>query len=134
VDRARKPAAEKIFEHGTPSRCPARRRADDGDGARGKKRFETIRGHWLARAKETVRSLSSEKPRHVLLIQVKARFFSRRQDDTKRRDVMPAVDAVIVAAIVAAFVIFAGVLAWVEHQTRDLPRFEKPAGGRTVHR
>jgi hypothetical protein len=39
---------------------------------------------------------------------------------------MPAVDAVIVAAIVAAFVIFAGVLAWVEHQTRDLPRFDRP--------
>jgi hypothetical protein len=34
---------------------------------------------------------------------------------------MPAVDAVIIAAIVAAFVIFAGVLAWVELQTRDLP-------------
>ena len=34
---------------------------------------------------------------------------------------MPAVDAVIVAAIVAAFVIFAGVLAWAEQQTRDLP-------------
>jgi hypothetical protein len=34
---------------------------------------------------------------------------------------MPAVDAVIVVAIVAAFVVFAGVLAWVEHQTRDLP-------------
>ena len=34
---------------------------------------------------------------------------------------MPAVDAVIVAAIVAAFVIFAGVLAWAERQTRDLP-------------
>jgi hypothetical protein len=34
---------------------------------------------------------------------------------------MPAVDAVIVAAIVAAFVIFAGVLAWAEYQTRDLP-------------
>ena len=47
---------------------------------------------------------------------------------------MPAVDAVIVAAIVAAFVIFAGVLAWVEHQTRDLPPVRspaKPAGGRT---
>ena len=34
---------------------------------------------------------------------------------------MSAVEAVIVAAIVAAFVIFAGVLAGVEHQTRDLP-------------
>ena len=34
---------------------------------------------------------------------------------------MPAVDAVIVAAIVAGFVIFAGVLAWGEQQTRDLP-------------
>jgi len=34
---------------------------------------------------------------------------------------MPAVDAVIVSAIVAAFVIFAGVLAWVEHQTRHSP-------------
>jgi hypothetical protein len=50
---------------------------------------------------------------------------------------MPAVDAVIVAAIVAAFVIFAGVLAWVEHETRDLPLVRspaKPAGGRTAHR
>jgi len=59
--------------------------------------------------------------RRVLLIQVKARLFSQRQDDIERRDVMTAVDAVIVAGIVAAFVIFAGVLAWVEHQTRDLP-------------
>ena len=33
---------------------------------------------------------------------------------------MPAVDVAIVAAIVAAFVTFAGVLAWVEYQTRDL--------------
>jgi hypothetical protein len=33
---------------------------------------------------------------------------------------MPAVDAIIVIAIVAAFAIFAGVLAWVEHQTRNL--------------
>jgi hypothetical protein len=44
---------------------------------------------------------------------------------------MSAVDAVIIAAIVAAFVIFAGVLAWVEQQTRDLPAVrsaEKPAG------
>jgi len=50
---------------------------------------------------------------------------------------MPAVDAVIVAAIVAAFVIFAGVLAWVEHQTRDLPPVRspaKPAGGNASHR
>ena len=44
---------------------------------------------------------------------------------------MPAVDAVIVAAIVAAFVTFAGALAWVEHQTRNLPpvRSAKPAAG-----
>ena len=33
---------------------------------------------------------------------------------------MPAVDTIIVVAIVAAFAIFAGVLAWVEHQTRNL--------------
>ena len=33
---------------------------------------------------------------------------------------MPAVDAIIIVAIVAAFAIFAGVLAWVEHQTRNL--------------
>ena len=31
---------------------------------------------------------------------------------------MPAVDAVIVAAIVTALLIFAGMLAWAEHQTR----------------
>ena len=38
---------------------------------------------------------------------------------------------------IAAFVIFAGVLAWVEHETRDLPLVRspaKPAGGRTAHR
>jgi hypothetical protein len=34
---------------------------------------------------------------------------------------MPIVDAVIVAAITVAFVLFAGVLAWAEYQTRDLP-------------
>src|SRR5215472_16952051 len=39
----------------------------------------------------------------------------------KRRDVMSAIEAVIVAAIVVAFVVFAGVLAWAEGQTRDLP-------------
>ncbi len=33
---------------------------------------------------------------------------------------MPAVDAVIVAAIIAAFVIFAAVLTWAEHRTRNL--------------
>ena len=32
---------------------------------------------------------------------------------------MPAIDAVIVAAIVAAFLAFAGGLAWVEHQASD---------------
>jgi hypothetical protein len=45
---------------------------------------------------------------------------------------MSAEEAVIVAAIVAAFVIFAGVLAWVERQTRDLPArrsAEKIPGG-----
>ena len=35
---------------------------------------------------------------------------------------MSAIEAVIVAAIVVAFVVFAGVLAWAEAQTRDLPR------------
>ena len=33
---------------------------------------------------------------------------------------MPIIDAFIVAAIVAAFVIFGGVLAWAEYQTRHL--------------
>ena len=50
----------------------------------------------------------------------KARSLSSNSIITKG-DVMPIVDAVIVAAIVAAFVIFAGVLAWAEQQTRDLP-------------
>ena len=39
---------------------------------------------------------------------------------------MSAIEAVIVAALVAAFVIFAGVLAWAERQTRDLPRAGSP--------
>jgi len=39
---------------------------------------------------------------------------------------MSAIEAVIVAAIVVAFVIFAGVLAWAERQTRGLPRAGSP--------
>ncbi len=35
---------------------------------------------------------------------------------------MPITDAVIVAAIVAAFIVFAVVLAWGEYQTRHLRR------------
>ena len=35
---------------------------------------------------------------------------------------MPTIDAVIVTAIVTAFVIFAVVLAWAEYQTRHLPQ------------
>ena len=34
----------------------------------------------------------------------------------------PSTDAIIVAAIVAAFIIFAVVLAWGEYQTRHLSR------------
>jgi hypothetical protein len=40
---------------------------------------------------------------------------------------MPAVDAVIVAAIISAFVIFAAVLAWVERRTRNLSPVRAPA-------
>jgi hypothetical protein len=50
---------------------------------------------------------------------------------------MTAIDAVIVAAIVAAFVVFAGVLGWVEHQTRDFPAVRsagKPTTGSTAAR
>jgi hypothetical protein len=39
---------------------------------------------------------------------------------------MSAIEAVILAAIVAAFVIVLGVLAWAERQTRDLPRAGSP--------
>jgi hypothetical protein len=56
------------------------------------------------------------------LIHVKAQYFSRRHDDTKRRIAMPLTDALTIAAIVAAFVVFGGVLAWAEYQTRNLPR------------
>jgi multisubunit Na+/H+ antiporter MnhC subunit len=56
---------------------------------------------------------------------------------TKKEDVMPVIDALIVAAIVAAFVIFAGVLAWVERQTRNLPALRSagnPAGASAPRR
>ncbi len=43
-----------------------------------------------------------------------------------RRKAMPVIDAFIVAAIVAAFVVFAGVLAWAESQTRNLPATGRP--------
>ena len=41
---------------------------------------------------------------------------------------MPITDAVIVAAIVAAFIVFAVVLAWGEYQTRHLSRPARPGG------
>jgi multisubunit Na+/H+ antiporter MnhC subunit len=56
------------------------------------------------------------------LIHVNAELSSRRQDDIDRRKAMPVIDAFIIAAIVAAFVIFGVVLAWAEYQTRHLPR------------
>ena len=34
---------------------------------------------------------------------------------------MPIIDAFIVAAVTAAFIIFGAVLAWAEYQTRYLP-------------
>jgi hypothetical protein len=40
----------------------------------------------------------------------------------KKEKPMPMIDAIIVAAIVAAFVIFGAVLAWAERQTRHLPK------------
>ena len=58
--------------------------------------------------------------RRPLYYRTQSRSLSSNSIITKG-DVMPVVDAVIVAAIVAAFVIFAGVLAWAEQQTRDLP-------------
>ena len=39
---------------------------------------------------------------------------------------MPTIDAVILAAIVAAFGIFLSVPAWAERQTRDLLRAGSP--------
>jgi hypothetical protein len=65
-------------------------------------------------------SLGCRRSEPLLLSNPKPGHFHRISIITKE-DVMPAVDAVIVAAIVTAFVIFAGVLAWAEHQTRDLP-------------
>jgi predicted negative regulator of RcsB-dependent stress response len=35
---------------------------------------------------------------------------------------MPIIDALIVAAIVAVFLIFGAILAWAEYQTRHLPQ------------
>lgn len=52
---------------------------------------------------------------------------------------MPITEAFIIAAIVAAFVIFALVLAWAEYQTRHLPRpvqqivADKQRGASTNH-
>jgi multisubunit Na+/H+ antiporter MnhC subunit len=39
---------------------------------------------------------------------------------TIKEDTMPITEAFVVAAIVIAFVIFAAVLAWAEHETRHL--------------
>jgi hypothetical protein len=49
------------------------------------------------------------------------RSISKEIRSISKEDVMPVVDAVIVAVIVAAFAVFAGVPAWAEYQTRDLP-------------
>src|SRR5262249_36632765 len=56
----------------------------------------------------------------LLLSDPKSGHFHRIRSISKE-DVMPVVDAVFVAVIVAAFAVFAGVLAWAEYQTRDLP-------------
>jgi hypothetical protein len=45
---------------------------------------------------------------------------------------MPLASAIILVAIIAAFVIFAAVLAWRDYQTRNLARGAKPAGWRTA--
>jgi len=42
---------------------------------------------------------------------------------------MPVFDAIVVAAIVIAFFIFAVVLAWAEYQTRNLPPATRPSTG-----
>jgi hypothetical protein len=41
---------------------------------------------------------------------------------------MPITDAIIIAAIVAAFIVFGMVLAWGEYQTRHLSRPDRPSG------
>jgi len=41
---------------------------------------------------------------------------------------MPITDAIIIAAIVAAFIVFGMVLAWGEYQTRHLSRPDHPSG------
>jgi hypothetical protein len=41
---------------------------------------------------------------------------------------MPVTDVVIIAAIVAAFVVFGVVLAWAEIQTRNLPKPVRQSG------
>jgi len=43
----------------------------------------------------------------------------------EKEEAMPVIDAVIVAAVVAAFVIFGAVLAWADYQTRHLPRLAR---------
>ena len=41
---------------------------------------------------------------------------------------MPITDAIIIAAIVAAFIVFGMVLAWGEYQTRHLSRPDRSGG------
>ncbi len=41
---------------------------------------------------------------------------------------MPVTNAIIVAAIVAAFIVFAIVLAWGDYQTRHLSQPNRPSG------
>jgi hypothetical protein len=41
---------------------------------------------------------------------------------------MPITDAIIVAAIIFAFIVFGIVLAWGEYQTRHLSRPDRPSG------
>jgi hypothetical protein len=45
---------------------------------------------------------------------------------------MPIIDAVIVAAIIVAFVIFGAVLAWAESQTSNLPRLAPKSVAKTT--
>jgi multisubunit Na+/H+ antiporter MnhC subunit len=49
----------------------------------------------------------------------------------RSEEAMPIIDALIVTAIVVAFVIFGAVLGWAEYRTRNLPQPAPQNGAKT---
>jgi hypothetical protein len=67
------------------------------------------------------------------LIQIKAGPLPHGHDDREREQAMPITDIIVVCVIISAFAIFAVVLAWADHQTREIAQASRDRAAGTVN-